>query len=135
MQQISYLFHPKGNWMEVVISGKLNDVEMLSAYNRFLADPQFRTGMHLLCDLRQADLKAGLDSLQQLVANVATSRGRRGENYRVALLVSYAFQESMSRLYAMLTRSLPFECQVFKSRTTAVRWLLGDTMPPDPHEN
>ena len=88
--------------------------------------------MHLLCDLRQAELKTKLELVAQLIQHVAASRAQRGEGYRVAIVVSYAFQESMSRLFAAQARTLPFECVVFKSRAIALQWMLSKPPTPSP---
>lgn len=125
MTQVSYHFHPDKMWGEVTVVGEVSNHEALDIYDRFIADTRFKKGMHLLCDLRQAELKTKLELVQELIDHVAASRVQRGEDYRVAILVSYAFQESMSRLYAAQARAQPFECLVFKSRATALQWLLG----------
>jgi len=121
-----YTIIPDRNWIDLKAWGVITEQEVFDTFRAYIADPGFRPGMHILVDIRKVELKANLNAVQNFIELLSAHRQTRGENYRLALLVSYSFQETIAQLFSRYAKALPFECEVFKDRDTALAWILAD---------
>lgn len=109
--------------VQLAADGPLTKQQLLDVFDCFLDDPDFRPGMNVLVDLRDAEIRMGLESVTAVIEHVSRNRSRRGENYRVALVVTSGFQETMAQIYRIYSRSLPYTPAVFHTLTDAQEWL------------
>ncbi|GAB4352155.1 MAG: hypothetical protein Kow006_16620 [Gammaproteobacteria bacterium] len=128
-----YTIHSENNWIELSAWGPVPQQEVHDGFNAYISDPRFKKGMHILVDIRQAELKAGLGSVHALLRQIRENRDRRGTDYRIALLVKYGFQETMCNLFKIYAKTQPFSCRVFKDETSAREWVIGSASEQTSH--
>lgn len=121
---VNYTLFPQENWIDLTACEEVGETEIRHAFETYIADTRFRPGMHVLVDLQNATLKANSGIVHNFVELLAANQKKRGKNYRIALLVTQGFQETMSHLFSMYAKNQPVECRVFKERSAALEWLL-----------
>lgn len=120
-----YTIHKEGHWIECRASGVLSEQDIREGFNTYLADPDFRQGMHVLIDMQDAELQVGMGTVHNFVDLLKANQHRRGINYRIALVVQPGFQETMSHLFSIYSQSQPIEVQVFNDDQPAREWVRG----------
>ena len=115
---------PQTRLIHYKATGEINVVDMIAAFHGVFGHPDFEPGMNALCDAKYATFKEmSLHDVQDLTAVIASMGKRRGQGYRVALLVRGNTEFGISSLFEMTTVSLPFEVQVFRNTKEAKTWL------------
>ncbi len=119
----TYCIDIPNHYVHVTANGPLDKQQVFEIFGCFLDDADFKPGMDLLADLRQAEIRSGLEAITELIDHVKRHREQRGSNYRVALVVAHGFQETMAQLYRIYSRSLPTTSAIFHTLTDAKEWL------------
>lgn len=112
------------NLVTYTATGTITIDEMKSAFDSIFEHPDFKPGMNALCDGKDASFPyIAMHDIQDLVALLMERSGRRGEGFRVGLLVRGNAEFGISSLFEMQTYALPFEVQVFRNTEEALEWL------------
>lgn len=127
---VDYTIFPDENWIAMTCSDVVTEQDIRDAFESYIRDPRFRSGMHVLVDLHNAELKATSGIAHNFVGLLQANEKRRGKDYRIALLVTPGFQETLSHLFSIYARNRPVRCGVFRERDAALDWLLTGTSPP-----
>ena len=107
-----------------VISGAITPADLVAAYERIFADPDFRPGLDSLWDMRDARLAAfTTEHIRQTSEYILSQAARRGSGYKSALVASADLQFGLARMYEVFTERLPAEVGVFRDIDDALRWL------------
>ena len=107
-------------------SGLIVFDEIRAAFQSIFDNPRFTPGINALWDLRQASIGVRMQEIPGLLEMINSRQGDRGQDYRVAILVSASPDFGLSTLFEMSTHAMPFAVRVFRSHTQATRWLAGE---------
>lgn len=97
--------------------------DIMQAFDRITTHPDYRPGMNVLWDLRDAVLAATPEELQTLVTHVALERNKHGTAYRLAVVATESMQLMLADIFKALATPLTFQVQVFRNPDKARRWL------------
>lgn len=99
--------------------------DIMQAFNRITQHPDYRPGMNVLWDLREAVFATTPDELQALVTHVARERNRHGTGYRLAVVASDSTQTMLADIFKALATPLTFQVRIFRNPDKARAWLTG----------
>jgi hypothetical protein len=104
-------------------TGDLSDLEIEVAFRTRFEDPDYRSGMKVLWDCRQASISAlSEDGIRRLVATNLKYRDARGSGMS-AIVVSHDVDYGVVRVFQAYADQLPWEMMVFRDLEEAVGWL------------
>ncbi len=108
-------------------TGALGDEEVLDFAKRMANDPEFRSGVHELIDLRAADLRAVTSRTLRRVAEIFAAFDTAATRGRIAFVAPADVAFGLSRMYQAY-RTDAVEVRVFREMDEARAWL---GLPPE----
>jgi hypothetical protein len=106
--------------------GEVNDEDLLGAYERVLAEPDYDPTLDDLVDLRGVmRLDVSSDAVRRLVA-LFTPLDDLGIRNKLAIVAPTTYVFGMARMYEILRSDSPEQICVFRDMSEAERWLSGD---------
>ncbi len=109
--------------LHVTAEGRVSDAELRDFATRAAGDPELRSGIHELIDLRSADLAEISSGLIPEVASVFGAHDRGRTEARIAIVASDDAAYGLSRMYQAYRDDAPFELRVFRDLEDARAWL------------
>ena len=114
---------PDRNLVFVTIEGQMGIQDALQMFESYVTHPEFKAGMNVLMDLREAYITPSPDDIQSLAGHVRERLAARGTGYKVALVADAGIKRATAEVYQSLAQSMPMEVQVFNNEDTAYHWL------------
>ncbi len=109
----------------VTATGTLRYDDVTAAFLERIADPEYRPGMHLLLDGREAIFEFASDDISRLVEFYESRRADRGTGFRFALVSGLDVTFGMGRMFEVYADKLPEDIGVFRDFDEARRWVTG----------
>jgi len=106
-----------------IASGTISLAEMREAYEKVFERPDYRPGMNALCNAKDAQLDVSMNELGEFVSFLQSFRAKRGEGYKLAILVRSNQDFGLTNVFRMRGYEMPVEIQVFRSSNEAKQWL------------
>ena len=116
-------FDPAKNLATVVVNGAWGLVEAVKTFDEFLVSPEFRPGMDLLVDLREARITPSPSDAQKLAAHVRVRQQERGSGYKLAIVAVDGIERVVAETYQKLVKTDPLNAEVFTDPTDAHAWI------------
>ena len=112
------------NCVERKVEGEFNFNKFFTSFHELENIPGFVKGMDALWDLRQADLKnITVDTVDKIAHFVANNTDKRGEDYRIALVVNNDLAFGLARMFRSMSGRVPVNINIFRSMDDAHQWL------------
>ncbi|HID48132.1 MAG TPA: STAS/SEC14 domain-containing protein [Chromatiales bacterium] len=112
-------------------SGELTADDFIQAFDHSIAHPDFRRGMNVLWDIRDATINTSPRDIQKLVTHVATRREKRGSGYRLAVVSDKSVLLMLAGIFKALATPLTFQVRIHRDIEVARRWLLNNNNASD----
>jgi hypothetical protein len=109
-------------------SGSLGDEELLDFAQKTANDPEFRSGVHELIDLRAADVSQITSRGLRRAAEIFAAFDSGPSHARIAFVAPADVVFGLSRMYQAFRSDSPAEIGVFRELHEARAWL---GLPPD----
>lgn len=107
--------------------GALSDEELLDFAQRMANDPEFRSGVHELIDVRAADLRAVTSRTLRRAAEIFAAFDTAATRGRIAFVAPADVAFGLARMYQAF-RTDAVEIRVFREMDEARAWL---GLPPE----
>jgi hypothetical protein len=119
-----YKIIPQENLVLNTIVGRLTYDAYVALINSIMDDAQFRPSMNMFWDFRNGTLEEFSSSeIKSIKLFIEKNQEKRGDHYRVAFLVNNALDFGLSRMYQILSESLPVTFEVFYDEQEARDWI------------
>ena len=131
---IAVEYDPSARVMTYRVSGDPKVDELREVIQAHLGHPAYPDGIHVLWDLRAANLSS-LDSggLRQAMATAAQRLESEPKDTRVAVIAPGDLEYGMARAYELHAGGLPSRIRVFRTDRGVESWLLrGEKPDPGP---
>ena len=109
-------------------TGSINDDDLLDFAQKTANDPEFRSGVHELVDLRAADVTQVTSRGLRRAAEIFAAFDSGPSHARIALVAPADVVFGLSRMYQAFRSDSPAEIGVFRELSEARVWL---GLPPD----
>lgn len=120
----AYKILPAENLVLNTIVGAFSYEEYRTLMENIMNDERFKPSMNMFWDLREVDASGfSSDDIDRIRAYMEIIQKKRGENYRVALLVSRALDYGISRMYQIVSDDMPFNLEIFYDEQEALNWI------------
>jgi len=117
---LRYEIDPQANVVRIIGTGHLSMTEMIATVDELAEDPQFRSGVPVIFDIRQARYEAGLEDGDLFAA--ALKRREADFQGRFALVVSESIQV-LAKLYCVVAKVAGVErMSCFTDVDEAIAW-------------
>ena len=117
-------------------TGRLDLNVMRMAIDEMIRDPDFRPGIDIIWDLRNADASsATVLEMRQLAEFVNVRQKERGEHYKVAVVVKRELDYGIAKIYVAIADRLPLQFKVFRSIDDAHQWIKASSDDEQPASN
>ena len=122
--EFSFQVSPDKSFGTVIIKGKFDLDAFKDFYRQMVSHPDFRTGMNVIWDTRQADIsKISQDEMRFISSHIAPLTKERGEG-KGALVVSDDVSFGVSRMGEMMTEKyVTVTLRVFRNMEEAEKWI------------
>lgn len=114
-----------GNVGTYRFSGVITPGSWTDFLESFLAADEFVTGMNSVVDLRAARIVPGGVDLARVLNTYTARKGKRGRDFRMALLVEDDFSFGVCRMLAVELEQIPVWVRVVRTEDEAKAWALG----------
>ncbi|HEB59104.1 MAG TPA: STAS/SEC14 domain-containing protein [Gammaproteobacteria bacterium] len=114
---------PDRDLVYVTMAGQFGLRDALRMFDSYVSHPDFRPGMNILVDLREAYLVPTPDDLQNMATYVREHLSMRGTDYKAALVAESGIKRATAEIYQSLASSMPMDVQVFNDLDAAYDWL------------
>ncbi len=111
------------NLIYATMRGQFGLRDALHMFDSYVSHPDFRPGMNILVDLREAHMVPSPDDIQNLAVYVREHLAQRGTDYKAALVADSGIKRATAEVYQNLARSMPMDVQVFNDLDVAYDWL------------
>jgi hypothetical protein len=110
--------------IERIVDGEFNFNKFFSSFQEIETVPGFVKGMDALWDLRHADLsQISVDTIDKISHYIANNTDKRGEGYRIALVVNSDLAFGLARMFRSMSDHTPVSINIFRSMDDAHEWL------------
>lgn len=121
---IAWEFDADRRVVVVRAEGVVRDADLLDLARQLAADPQVRSGVHELVDLRDADVAAVTSEALREMADTFAAHDAGPTGARIAIVASRDAAYGLSRMYqAYRGDRIPAELSVFRDMAEARAWL------------
>lgn len=121
---ISSQIDSENNLIVRTITDKLSMQEILDSFNASLADKAFNKDMHVIWDLRNANIsELSSEEIIKVVEFIQSSTAERGSEYKIALVASEDSNFGISRMFATYGQELPLSIGVYRDIDEAYDWV------------
>lgn len=121
---ISFAPHPDLDVVLFEFIGEFTVEDYLQGMEQFLESEHFRPGVDSIWDFRQVSVRSVTAEVLMAVAEYnETLAQRRGDSWRVALVVSEEVAFGLSRMFMAYVESVPNDVNVFRAMEEAERWI------------
>jgi hypothetical protein len=127
MGLVSTTFLASKDRVIVTVRGECLAADLLDTGDRLYDDPQFRTGMSTVLDLRGAIPAVTADNIRTIVSFISRNLERRGRG-RCAVVVERDVDYGMARMGQAYLDEVGVELGVFRDLAAAERWLDGEAI-------
>ena len=104
-------------------SGDITVEDFETAFEQRLEEPNFRPGMKVLWDCRNASISTlSNEKIQRIIEHNAKFQAARGDGMS-AIVVSRDLDYGICRVYQPYTDGLPWDTMVFRDLAGALDWL------------
>ena len=104
-------------------SGAVSIGEIEAAFEARLENPDFRPGMKVLWDCREASISTlSADGIHRLIGFNDRYKDARGDGMS-AIVVSGDLDYGIGRMFQAYAHDLPWETMVFRDFNSAIQWL------------
>ena len=118
---------PEQNLVINTIEGHLLIDDYYTLMEAILNDSRFKPSMNMFWDFREGSLNSmSSDDLEKIKLYIQSRLERRGSDYQVVFLVSEAVDHGLSRMYQIISDSLPVIFEAFKNYDEALAWINAD---------
>jgi hypothetical protein len=108
--------------------GEFSVDEYLEEMERFLASEIFRPGMASLWDFRETTVDSvSPEDLKEIARYNSSIASRRGDAWKVALVVGEPLAFGLSRMFGTFAHDAPNLVNVFRTMEEADKWLSSET--------
>lgn len=115
---------PSLNLITQTVTGNLILHDFIKAFHTAMSHPDFKTGMNVLWDLTDASLVlTETMDLHQMIKFIQFNQDKRGENFKLAMVVNSKLDYGISKMYEAFGEKLPFSKKVFYDIREAKNWL------------
>ena len=104
-------------------SGPVRDEDLLDYARKMAGDPQLRSGLRELIDLRGADLRAITSEAVREVAAIFAAHDSTSPTGRIAIVAPADSSYGLSRMYQAYREPAPVDLRVFREIGEARAWL------------
>jgi hypothetical protein len=106
---------------------------MVAFHKELVQDPDYRSGLNKLTDMRQANIDSQSNEIEEIVSDIANRSGDEGDR-KVAFLVGRNNEFGLARMIDMMTDQTQTALRPFWRLDDALAWLgLPETLG-DPFE-
>lgn len=123
---VETLIDPAAGLITYTVTGNLELDDIRQALEGVYENPDFRTGMNALWQIKNGTIGVTATELPDLIELLKRLADKRGTGYRSAIVVRHNMDFGLSTVFQMHAYSLPFEIKVFQSLTQAKRWVAGE---------
>jgi len=114
----------KSNTIIRTVTGKLTVADVKQAFAASLSHPDFKTNMHVIWDLNQADgSNLSTNQLIEVVEYIRNNSNVRGANYKIILVAPADLSFGLSRMFEGYGNNLPEPIHVLRNMDEAYRWI------------
>ena len=118
----TYRIDPGAGLLTVVGEGVVTQPERLAAMRAWLSDPDFRPGLHTLCDFSAARSTPSLPELVEIADFIRRHSAAIGPA-KLAVVAARPVTFGVVRQFEALVAFNPLEVQIFPDRDAALAWL------------
>lgn len=127
---IQYFPFPEYGYVIAKCVGPLSDKELLSERHKFLESDLYQPGMHELADLTEANFDlVSSNGLKRFADMAATFFQNRSTPTKTAILAPKDLAFGLGRMYATFSDNSLEQVRVFREKSDAISWLLGEEVP------
>jgi hypothetical protein len=120
----AYKIIAEENLVQNTIVGVFTYEEFRNLMDNIMNDERFKPSMHMFWDFRQADVSDfSTDQINRASIYMERKQKKRGDGYRVAILVNKTVDYGLGRMYQAFSDSLPFDLQIFYDEQQAMDWI------------
>lgn len=126
---VEYRLEPGANLVMLTFKGKVSYDDVAAAFLDRVRQPDYRPGMNILADGRQASFDISTQDMVRLVALFEQRRQERGVGFRFALASGEDLTFGLGRMFEAHAARLPEQIRVFRDLEEARRWVMGGAEP------
>lgn len=132
---IASMVNQKSNTIIRTVTGKLTVADIKQAFADSLSHPDFKTNMHVIWNLNQADVSnVSANQLIEVVEYIRSNSDVRGADYKIILVAPVDLSFGLSRMFEGYGNNLPESIHVLKNMDEAYRWIEdsmdSESLPP-----
>ncbi len=127
---ITYEFDSGRGLVVITAQGKVAPREALETFDRVIANPGFRTGMHVLSDHRGLETVLDAGFVGEFVGRIARN-AKLLKGSRCAFVESGGARYGMARMASILSEPTPIDLRVFRDPDEARRWIESGEDPSE----
>lgn len=117
---LKYQVDPEVNAIIRTVNGELSVSDVIKAHDASLSYSGFKKGMHVIWDLRNADVsKWNQDDFIKLANHIRNNIDKRGDEYKLILVASEDLGFGLSRMFEGYGCKLPLSIEVLRSMDAA----------------
>ena len=125
MSRIDIKIDTEHKIVSVRIDGQSTMLEVAEAYGKALDDPKFEFNMNAFWDMSGVNItRYAISEFRTISGLLGKYRGKRGDDYLVALVTNRTADFQLLRLYSAILRLVgSFRLRVFSRADEALEWL------------
>ena len=125
--EMSFTYHidSSAGILFIVGEGAITQAERLDTMRAWLSDPDYRPGLHTLCDFSRATSTPSLPDLREIIAIINQNAPLIGRK-KLAVVATKASTFGVARQFEVLAEATSLNVEIFTDREAAIAWLRED---------